>query len=224
MNKKIVIFLINNFINKTTFNKTISILKKAKVKTLEISIAEKIHLLDGKYISKAYAHTTTKDPITEFIKLAKNLLKKNFTLILQFSYKLFYNKKLMNFISKNILAIKGIINIDLDTNAKIPKILKKKLFIVTTNNTKLKINKYLTATTYTGGKVKNLNTVIKLARQIRKANPNIKIQVGFGIRNISHIKTLISENIDYIVLGTVILKHIAHNTLKNFITNVKNKT
>ncbi|MGX7582640.1 tryptophan synthase subunit alpha [Candidatus Vidania fulgoroideorum] len=224
MHKKLVCFIINNFINKTVFNKAIHTLKKAQVKTIEISIAEKVQLLDGKYITKAYKSTYTKNPIIQFITLAKQLLKNNFKLILQFSYKLFYNKPLMRFIKKNYTAIKGIISIDIDLNAKIPKLIKKKLFIVTTNNTHLKVNKYIPTKTHTGGKVKNLHSVIKLTRQIRQLNPKTRIMVGFGIRSITHIQRLIHEKIDYIVLGTIILKNIAQHTLKKFLKNVKNKT
>ncbi|QSW37769.1 hypothetical protein JSR02_00410 [Candidatus Vidania fulgoroideae] len=69
------------------------------------------------------------------------------------------------------------------------------------------------------GKVKNLNTVIKLARQIRKANPNIKIQSGGGIRNISHIKTLISENIE-VILSTTLLTGNQLINIKNYIKHL----
>ncbi|QSW37749.1 tryptophan synthase subunit alpha [Candidatus Vidania fulgoroideae] len=224
MNKKIVIFLINNFNNKANFKKALQTLYKAKVKTIEISIAEKPHLLDGKYIIKAYKNTESKNQLTEFIKLAKYLLNKNFKLVLQFSYKLFYSKQLMKLIKENLKSIIGIISIDIDTNAKIPKLIKKKLFIVTTGNSKLKINRYIPTKTHTGGKVQNLDTVIKLARQIRKTNPHTQIMVGFGIRTITDIQQLIKAHIDYIVLGTVILQNIAQHSLKQFITHVKNKT
>ncbi|QSW37632.1 hypothetical protein JS520_00405 [Candidatus Vidania fulgoroideae] len=55
------------------------------------------------------------------------------------------------------------------------------------------------------GKVQNLDTVIKLARQIRKTNPHTQIQTGGGIRTITDIQQLIKAHID-IILSTVILQ------------------